>query len=65
MADNEVSLKGWFLFISELASESTLMLNFHSIGSALTTLTPLVVKTSLKQIGEKDVPKRSFLFFYS
>ena len=66
-ADDKASPKGWFSFTteSESESESTPIFSFHSNRSALTTSTPSLVKTSLKQIGEKDIPKWLILFFYS
>ena len=64
-ADNIALLKGWFSFTTELVSKSNAILIFHLIRSALTTLTPSLVKNSLKQIEEKDIPKRLFPFFHS
>ena len=54
-ADDKASSKDWFSFTTE--SESN--------RSALTTSTPSLVKTSLTQIGEKDILIWLILFFYS
>ena len=53
--DDKASPKDWFSFTTE--SESTPIFSFHSNRSALTTSTTSLVRTSLQQIGEKDIPK--------
>ena len=61
-ADDKASPKGWFSFTTESESESTPIFSFHSKRSALTTSTPSLVKTSLKQM-EKRISRNDYLFF--
>ena len=63
-ADDKASPKGWFSFTteSESESESTPIFSFHSKRSALTTSTPSLVKTSLKQM-EKRISRNDYIFF--
>ena len=51
-ADDKASPKGW----------STPIFSFHAKRSALTTSTPSLVKTSLKQM-EKRISRNDYLFF--
>lgn len=63
-ADDKASPKGWFSFTteSESESESTPIFSFHSKRSALTTSTPSLVKTSLKQM-ERRISRNDYFFF--
>ena len=61
-ADDKASPKDWFSFTTESESESTPIFSFHSKRSALTTSTPSLVKTSLKQ-KERRISRNYYLFF--
>ena len=61
-ADDKASPKGWFSFTTESESESTPIFSFHSKRSALTTSTPSLVKTSLKQM-ERRISETIISFF--
>ena len=61
-ADDKASPKGWFSFTTESESESTPIFSFHSKRSALTTSTPSLVKTSLKQM-ERRISQTIISFF--
>ena len=62
-ADDKASPKDWFSFTTESASESTPIFSFHSKRSALTTSTPSLVKTSLKQM-ERRISRNDYFFFF-